>query len=139
MGDLDIYDLIDNTWSTGGFTSKNFLPARRNHIAELIGHQIFVHGGWGEDNEVLGDCHVLSLNPYKWNPATISDITPSPFLTGHASALIVPAELKYNARMNIYKYPEIGFGKIYSNKVKKIRKIKFKNEDKIFMFLIFLL
>lgn len=117
MGELDVYDLTDNTWSSPGFSSKNFLPSRRNHIAELIGHQMFVHGGFSEDNEVLGDCNVLSLNPYKWMPAALSDVTPPPFLSGHASALVVPAELKYNARMNIYKYPEIGFGKIFSNKV----------------------
>ena len=119
MGDLDIYDLNENTWSTPGFSSKNFLAPRRNHIAELIGHQIFIHGGLSEDNEVLGDCHVLSLNPYKWITAAINELTPSPHLTGHASTLVVPSDLKYNARMNIYKYPEVGFGKLYANKVKK--------------------
>lgn len=118
MGDLDIYDLTENTWSSPGFSSKSYLPARRNHIAELIGHQIFFHGGTSEDNEILGDCYCLSLNPYKWLPAAVSDITPSPQLSGHASALVVPAEYRLNSRMNIYKYPEIGFGKIASNKVR---------------------
>ena len=117
MGELDIYDLVDNTWTTPGFASKNFLPSRRFHIAELIGHQMFVHGGFGEDNEVLGDCNILSLNPYKWVPAQLSELTPAPNLSGHASAFVVPAELKYNARMNIYKYPEMGFGKLFSTKV----------------------
>jgi hypothetical protein len=119
MGDLEIYDLNDNTWSTPGFSSKNFIPQRRNHIAELIGHQLFIHGGSGENDEVLGDCHVLSLNPYKWMPAALNEITPAPFLTGHSSALVVPADLRYNPRMNIYKYPEMGFGKLYTNKVMK--------------------
>jgi hypothetical protein len=120
MGELDIYDLNENTWSSPGFTSKAYLPARRNHIAEIVGHHMFVHGGTGEDNEIYGDCYILSLSPYKWLPAAISDVTPSPHLTGHSSCLVVPAEYRLNTRMNIYKYPEIGFGKIASNKVKKI-------------------
>jgi hypothetical protein len=119
MGDLDIYDLNENTWSSPPFTSKAYLPARRNHIAEVIGHQMFVHGGSGEDGDILGDSYILSLSPYKWLPASISDLTSSPHLTGHASCLVVTAEFRLNARMNIYKYPEIGFGKITSNKVKK--------------------
>jgi hypothetical protein len=118
MGDLDIYDLNENTWSTPGFSSKVFLPIRRNHIAELIGHQIFVHGGTSEDNDILGDCFLLSLSPYKWTTAIINEITPAPFLTGHASCLVVPSEYRLSTRMNIYKYPEIGFGKLTSNKVK---------------------
>jgi hypothetical protein len=117
MGDLDIYDLNDNTWSSPGFSSKNFVTQRKNHIAELIGHQIIIHGGTSENDEVLGDCMVLSLNPYKWMPAALNEITPAPFLTGHSSALVVPADLRYNPRMNIYKYPEMGFGKLYTNKV----------------------
>jgi len=70
-----------------------------------------------EDNQILGDCHILSLSPYKWNYATISDLIPTPALAGHACALVVPAEFRYNARMNIYKYPEVGFGKLATNKV----------------------
>jgi len=117
LADLDIFDLNEKTWSQPTFNSKSFLPLRRNHVAELVGHQIIIHGGMSEDNQVLADCHVLSLNPYKWNYATISDLTPTPALSGHASSLVVPAELKYNARMNIYKFPDVGFGKITSNKV----------------------
>jgi len=86
----------------------------------LIGHQIIVHGGMTEDNQILGDCHILSLTPYKWVAATISDITPTPALAGHACSLVVPAEFRYNARMNIYKYPDVGFGKLASNKVIEI-------------------
>jgi len=117
LADIDIFDMIEKTWTQPNFSSKSHLCLRRNHVAELVGHQILVHGGMSEENQVLSDCHVLSLNPYKWNYATISDITPSPALAGHACALVVPSEYKYNARMNLYKYPDIGFGKLSSNKV----------------------
>ena len=119
LADLDIFDVNENTWSQPSFNSKTFLPLRRNHAAELVGHQIIIHGGMTEDSQILGDCHVLSLSPYKWNYATISDLTPSPVLAGHACALVIPAEFRYNARMNLYKYPDIGFGKLASNKVNK--------------------
>lgn len=125
FADIDIYDLNENTWTQPSFSSNNFLQLRRNHVAELIGHQLLIHGGFNEDNQVLNDCHILSMSPYKWNTTTISDSTPTPALAGHACCLVVPSDLRYNARMNIYKYPDIGFGKLASNKVTHIFKKKY--------------
>jgi len=126
LADIDIFDLNEKNWTQPNFNSKSFLPLRKNHIAELVGHQMIIHGGMSEDNQVLGDCHILTLNPFKWNFATISDLTPTPALSGHACALVIPAEIRYNARMNIYKFPEIGFGKLASNKVLYFYVIYFK-------------
>jgi len=36
---------------------------------------------------------------------------------GHSSCLVLPADYKYNPRLNIYRYPEIGFGRLNINKV----------------------
>ena len=118
MADLDIYDLIEDAWIQPNFISKNFLSQRTNHIAELIGHHMIIHGGINDDNKVLGDVHLLSLSPFKWSPANLNDQTPSPSLYGHACALVIPSELRFNPRMNIYKFPEISFGKMTThNKV----------------------
>lgn len=134
MGDLDIYDINENLWSTPGFSSKAYLPARRNHIAEIVGNQMLVHGGTGEDNDILGDTYLLSLSPYKWTAAVVCDPASSPNLSGHASALVLPVEYRLNARMNVYKFPEIGFGKIGSNKVYKLYLLF----NLMFIFLIFI-
>ena len=120
LGDLDIYDLQENIWfQPANFSSKLSLSLRRNHVAELIGHQMLIHGGIGEDNQGLGDCELLSLtSPYKWTPAVITELSVSPILYGHASALVIPSDYRYNPRMNIYKFPDLGFGKMTFNKVK---------------------
>ena len=78
---------------------------------------MIIHGGINEDNKVLSDAHVLSMSPLKWTPLNISEFTPGPYLSGHASAVVLPTDLKYNARTSLYKFPESGFGKLTSNRV----------------------
>ena len=118
LADLEMFDLVDDQWITSNFNSKNQLELRRNHVADLIGQQMIIHGGLNEDNITLSDTFILNLSPLKWSPVAISELTPPPALSSHGSAVVLPADIRYNVRTNIYKFPENGFGKITSTRVK---------------------
>lgn len=117
IADLDIFDLTDSQWLTPNFSSKASLELRRNHVADLIGNQMIIHGGFNEENKILSDAHVLSLSPLKWTTLNISEFTPGPALSGHASAVVLPMEIRYNNKTSLYKFPENLFGKIITNRV----------------------
>lgn len=118
MADLDIYDLTENHWITPNISTKKFLELRRNHVADLIGNQMIIHGGMNEDNKILNDVYALSMSPpLKWHQLNISDFITGPALASHASALVIPMEIKFSEKTSIYKFPENGIGKLNWNKV----------------------
>ncbi len=79
---------------------------------------MIIHGGINEEDKILSDAHVLSFTPMKWNALNISEFTPGPALSGHASAVVLPLEIRHNTKTNLYKFPENLYGKIITNRVK---------------------
>ena len=115
---MDVFDLNENSWITPNFTSKPYVELRRNHVSDLIGFHILIHGGISENNKILSDCHALTTSPLKWNMVQISEFTPGPALSGHASAVVLPMDLKYSTKTSLYKFPEsTNYGKMQNNKV----------------------
>jgi hypothetical protein len=72
---------------------------------------MLVHGGQNENNEYLNDTYLLSFSPVKWHVANIHDDTKGPYLAGHASAFVLPSEMKLSHKMNVYKYPDVTLNK----------------------------
>lgn len=135
LSDLEIFNLEERTFRTPVIISKVICKPRRNHIAELIGHQIFVHGGFNEDNVVLGDCYLLNLQALRWVNLIINEDTPTPYLAGHTSCLVLPNDIKFSPRLNIYKLPEERIKKANIVKVIRIYKIlSFRLKRKEFIF-----
>ena len=136
LSDLEIYNLEEKSFRSPLILSKVTCKPRRNHIAELIGHQILIHGGFNEDNIVLGDCYLLNLQALKWVSVIINEDTPTPFLAGHTSCLVLPNDIKYSARLNIYKLPEERVKKTSNVKVIRIFLIilSFRLKRKEFIF-----
>jgi hypothetical protein len=99
--------------------TKNTLPLRKYHIAEVVGHHMVVHGGQSETGEFLNDTALLSFSPLKWHHAVVNEDTPGPSLSGHACALVIPSEMKYSYKMNIYKYPDVTLNKAMSKVIVK--------------------
>lgn len=129
-GDLEIYDLSTNRWSSALIYTKNIMKMRRNHSATNIGGQIFVYGGLSEDNEVLNDSYLLNINPLRWqnvsfkpqkvihvdddhspknNNKNIAMTINPPYLYGHQSCLVLPKEISKNPKFTIHKFPETTF------------------------------
>ena len=108
---LEIFSLNDKCFlnhdSEGGINPE----PRKNHIAELIGSQMLIHGGINESNQVLGDCSYLNLNlsQLKWGVCQINRTTPGPRLYGHSSALVLPKEFFTSNKLTIFNYPEVDF------------------------------
>ena len=105
-GNLEIYNIDTNQWSSPNVYAPSDFTLRRNHICCLIGQQMFIHGGISSEGEYLNDCYLLNLNPYKWLKISFKNYLDSPFLAYHSCCLVVPSEIKNNIRFNIYKYPE---------------------------------
>ena len=108
LADVDIYNIDTNKWTVGQLNTSLFLKLRRNHVACLVGQQMFVHGGLDEFGDYLEDSYLLNLsNNYRWYKANIALYSPFPKLGYHSCCLVVPKELQKNPRFSIYKFPEI--------------------------------
>ena len=114
---LDIYSMPDYSFNSPS-VGKLSPETRKNHIAELLGNQMFIHGGLNESNEILNDCFLLTLNTLKWNICTISKYTPAPKLYGHSSCVVIPHMLLFHHKFTIYSYPSLEPGKV-SNLLKE--------------------
>ena len=110
---LEVFSFTDNQFSTPSVGKLNPEP-RRNHIAELVGNQIFIHGGITNSNEVLNDSFILNLNPLKWMTTIINKYTPGPNLYGHTSSIVIPQYILKNHKFSIYSYPNIEPGRVNS-------------------------
>ena len=110
---LEVFSFSDNQFTTPS-VGKLVPEPRRNHIAELLGNQILIHGGITHSNEVLNDCFILNLNPLKWLTCNINRFTPGPNLYGHTSCVCIPQYILKNHKFSIYSYPPIEPGKANS-------------------------
>ena len=59
--DVDIYNIITNKWTADQLNTSIFLKLRRNHIACLVGQQMFNHGGLDEYGDYLDDAYLLII------------------------------------------------------------------------------
>ena len=110
---LEVFSFTDNQFSSHSVGKLNPEP-RRNHIAELVGNQIFIHGGITNSNEVLNDSFILNLNPLKWVTTIISKYSPGTNLYGHTSSVVIPQYILKNHKFSIYSYPNMEPGRANS-------------------------
>ena len=113
---LEIFSLIENYFTNQEPEGNIFPEPRKNHICELIGSQMVIHGGLNEINEILNDCYFLNLNQLKWSISSINKSTPSPKLYGHSSCLVLPKEYYQSHKLTIYSYPDM---EIANNRLKE--------------------
>ena len=114
---LEIYSMTDYTFNSPS-VGKISPETRKNHIAELLGNQMFIHGGLNESNEILNDCYLLNISTLKWNICSINKYTPAPKLYGHSSCIVIPHVLLFHHKFSIYSYPNLEPGKM-SNLIKE--------------------
>ena len=108
LADIDIYNIENNKCTIGLLNTSIFLKLRRNHVACLVGQQMFVHGGLDEFGEYLDDSYLLNLSSnYRWYKTNITSYAPLPKLGYHSCCLVVPKEIQKNPKFSIYKLPEI--------------------------------
>ena len=136
---LDIFNLNTGLWISPYYPNRNNPKLRRNHICELIGSNMVIHGGITENNEILNDCYMLNINLInynsmsnrdkdysdynnkendKWNKLSVISYSKSPYLFGHSATLVLPSEIINNSKFSIYKFPESSFGFIKKDKNK---------------------
>ena len=110
LSDVDIYHIDTNEWEIKQLNTNIYAKLRRNHVACLVGQQMFIHGGIDESGEYLDDSYLLSLgNNYKWVKPKIIKLGQNnifPKLAFHSCCLVVPSDIQNNPKFNIYKFPE---------------------------------
>ena len=108
LADVDIYNIDNNSWTVPQLNTSIFLTLRRNHVACLVGQQMFVHGGVDEFGEYLDDSYLLNLSGnYRWFKATTISYGQSPKLGYHSCCLVCPTDIQKNPKFSIYRFPEI--------------------------------
>ena len=119
--DLDYYNIDNNTWTNGQLNTNLFLKLRRNHIACLVGSQMFIHGGVDDTGEYLDDAYLLSLNTqFNWTKASIFSYVTPPKLGYHSCCLVVPNEYIKSTKFSIYKFPEIYLSESINTQIKEM-------------------
>lgn len=84
----------------------NDVKFRRNHIAEIIGNSMFIHGGIDDkEDKLLNDFWLLDLDRMKWISVEFKGYQPPP-LAYHSSSLVVTSDKRLNTNFHIYKFPE---------------------------------
>lgn len=113
---FDIFSLNDSYWITSS-ASKSMPKFRRNHVSDLIGTCMIIHGGVCDSGEILSDTYLLNFNPLKWVQCSIDLYYSPPALYGHTSAVVLPGEMMNNNKFSIYKFPETGLANDNYSKV----------------------
>ena len=91
---------------------------RKSHIAIFVGTQMLIHGGINEEGKVLDDTVLLNMHTLTWSNCAINKICQHPKLWGHACCLVIPGQILYNPKFNIYSFPEFETSKKKSIKKK---------------------
>ena len=79
---------------------------RKSHIAIFVGTQMLIHGGINEFGRVLDDTILLNMHTLTWSKCSINKLCQHPKLWGHSCCLVIPGQILYNPKFNIYSFPE---------------------------------
>ena len=90
---------------------------RKSHIAVFVGPQMLIHGGINEEGKTLDDSYLFNMHLLTWNKCIINKICQYPKLWGHSSCLVIPSQILYNPKFNIYSFPE--FDTVKKKNIKK--------------------
>ena len=116
MNGLDIFSL----------TEKKILPSticgekpenRKSHIAILIGPQMLIHGGISDEGRVFDDTCLFNIHTLTWTRCIIDKICHRPRLWAHACSLVIPRNILFNPKFNLYLFPE--FDTVKKKNIKK--------------------
>lgn len=117
--DLNIFNIDTLKWSTpNAYTFSKHIKLRRNHIACLVGNQMFIHGGSDEEGNFLNDSYLLNLNPIKWVSCNISN-EEAPRLAFHSCCLVLQEDLRLNTTTTIYKFADLGVKQPLINQIRE--------------------
>ena len=90
---------------------------RKSHIAVFVGSHMLIHGGINDEGKVLDDSYLFNMHTLTWNKCIINKIGIYPRLWGHACCLVIPGQILYNPKFNIYTFPE--FDTVKKKNIKK--------------------
>ena len=90
---------------------------RKSHIAVFVGAQMLIHGGINEEGKILDDSYLFNMHSLTWSKCIINKICQHPKLWGHSSCLVIPGQILYNPKFNIYSFPE--FDTVKKKNIKK--------------------
>ena len=107
LTNLEIFSFYDKSFTVSN--SKTGPCKRKNHIAELIGNSMLIHGGLDEEDQILDDCYILNLQTMKWSMPVINLNTPHPKVYGHSCCLVVPNSIIMNNSISIYRIPDMDY------------------------------
>ena len=131
FAELDMFNFETNTWINAS-TNCLFFKLRRNHIACLIGQQMFIHGGIDKNGEYLDDSYLLNLTPnLSWTKANIIPIYIPPKLAYHSCCLVIPTDILNSNKFSIYKIPNSLLTKKIYDRIKEKGLYVFGGKNKI--------
>jgi hypothetical protein len=114
--DILIFDMIAHKFIEGQCANKNDVKWRKNHIAESVGHHMFMYGGMDEDGNILHDFWLLELIKLRWIKIDPRGIK-FPGMAYHSSALVISQEKKEHATFSIFRQPDIPIFQLKNKKI----------------------
>ena len=105
MNNLDIFSFAEKKIINSQICGEK-PENRKSHIAIFVGGQMLIHGGITDEGRILDDTHLFNLHTSTWTKCIIEKICDKPKLWGHACCLVIPGQILYNPKFNIYSFPE---------------------------------
>ncbi|MCQ2819106.1 MAG: kelch repeat-containing protein [archaeon] len=84
-------------------SNKENVTWRRNHICEVIGSSMFIHGGLNNLDEVISDPWYLDLNELVWHQMSFTMASRVPKLAYHSSCQVFSVATKNDAKFALYR------------------------------------
>ena len=106
MNNLDIFSFTEKKIINSQISGEK-PENRKSHIAVFVGSQMLIHGGINDEGKILEDSYLFNIHTLTWNKCIINKICEQPKLWGHACCLVIPGQILYNPKFNIYRFPEI--------------------------------
>ena len=109
---MEYYDIKLNKWFKPLIGDEiGYPPLRRNHIGEILGNQLIIHGGIDEYGDILNDVFYINLNNIdsnkeRWNELILISRNSGPYIYGHSSSLVIEKDIIKNNKSNVYYFPE---------------------------------
>jgi hypothetical protein len=102
--DINVYNIDTHMLLHPKCENRRDVKWRRNHVAVVVGHQMFINGGIDEHDQYLYDSHLLDLKKHVWYKLKNKDKSPVAF---HAATLVITSDRKLNEFSFFKFYNEI--------------------------------
>lgn len=114
----DVYEFNTDILKWDKLNCSGSLSFRRDHIAEVVGYHMLVHGGINHKSKMLDDIYVLNLKTKAWSEISLSTMLPNK-VSHHKSCQVVHPYVLEKGSLDLFSC-NISLKKLQGSKIKQM-------------------